>query len=82
MQIGHTNQKLEEMLMFKRKPLWLATATALGVASLGSFLANPAFAQDQDQDADEELLVRGCCNWFAHQAHQPDAIPGNHHFYR
>lgn len=43
--------------MFKRKPLWLATATALGVASLGSFLANPAFAQDQDQDADEELLV-------------------------
>ena len=41
--------------MFKRKPLWLATATALGVASLGSMLANPAFAQDQD--ADEELLV-------------------------
>jgi iron complex outermembrane receptor protein len=43
--------------MFKRKPLWLATATALGVASMGSFLANPAFAQDQDQDVDEELLV-------------------------
>ena len=43
--------------MFKRKPLWLATATALGVASLGGMLANPAFAQDQDQDADEELLV-------------------------
>lgn len=41
--------------MFKRKPLWLATATALGVASLGSMLANPVFAQDQD--ADEELLV-------------------------
>ena len=41
--------------MFKRKPLWLATATALGVASLGGMLANPAFAQDQD--ADEELLV-------------------------
>ncbi len=41
--------------MFKRKPLWLATATALGVASLGSMIANPVFAQDQD--ADEELLV-------------------------
>jgi len=40
--------------MFTRKPLWLATATALGVASLGSMLANPVFAQDQDE---EELLV-------------------------
>jgi outer membrane receptor protein involved in Fe transport len=43
--------------MFKRKPLWLATATALGVASLGSVFATSALAQDQDQDADEELLV-------------------------
>ena len=42
--------------MFKRKPLWLATATALGVASIGSMLANPAFAQEQGAD-EEELLV-------------------------
>ena len=41
--------------MSKRKPLTLALATALGVASLGSILATPVFAQDQA--AEDELLV-------------------------
>jgi outer membrane receptor protein involved in Fe transport len=45
--------------MFRRKPLSVAVATAIGVVSLGSMLVNPAYAQDQEQapDAEEDVLV-------------------------
>jgi iron complex outermembrane receptor protein len=43
--------------MSTRKPLTLALATALGAVSLGSILAMPVYAQDQAQEAEDELLV-------------------------
>ena len=43
--------------MFKRKPLTLAMATVLGVASLTSIYTGSVLAQDQDQNAEEELLI-------------------------
>ncbi len=43
--------------MYKRKPLSVALATALGVFSVGSMLANSVYAQDQDDQSDEDELL-------------------------
>jgi iron complex outermembrane receptor protein len=43
--------------MYKRKPLSLAMATALGVFSAGSMLANSVYAADDADQADEDALL-------------------------
>jgi iron complex outermembrane receptor protein len=43
--------------MYKRKPLSVAMATALGVFSVGSMLANSVYAADEADQADEEALL-------------------------
>ena len=43
--------------MYKRKPLSVALATALGVFSVGGMLANSVYAQDQDEQSDEDELL-------------------------
>lgn len=43
--------------MYKRKPLSVALATALGVFSVGSMLASSVYAADEADQADEEALL-------------------------
>ena len=43
--------------MYKRKPLSVVLATALGVSSVGGMLANAVYAQDQDEQSDEDELL-------------------------
>jgi len=43
--------------MYKRKPLSLAMATALGVFSAGSMLATSVYAADEADQADDEALL-------------------------
>jgi iron complex outermembrane receptor protein len=43
--------------MYKRKPLSVVLATALGVFSVEGMLANAVYAQDQDEQSDEDELL-------------------------